>query len=137
MRYSCDHCKYKTDRKLDLARHIKAKHLPHEPNLNKCNKCGKKYSWRTYLLKHLKLCGQPKDFKRSLMHYKCDQCGYKTDYKSSLSAHIVAKHLQRDLNANKCSKCMKSFSKPSSLKRHSKICSQSRKKTLKNDQLLL
>lgn len=59
-KFSCDHCEYKTNNKLHLAAHIQAKHLPRDPNVNKCKKCGKSYSYKSDLVRHSKFCGQKK-----------------------------------------------------------------------------
>lgn len=53
MRFTCDHCNYKSDVKSNLLEHIRAKHSPRDPNLNKCSKCEKSFLWQSSLWKHL------------------------------------------------------------------------------------
>lgn len=53
--FSCHYCKYKSYRKHDLIQHIQAIHLPQNPNLNKCKRCGKNFSQRSSLLRHLRV----------------------------------------------------------------------------------
>lgn len=130
---SCDSCSYKTDRKSRLSNHILAKHLPRDPNLNKCKKCGRSYSWRSDLLKHLKICNKSKDIKKSLQRYSCDLCAFKSDRKYRLADHIQVKHLPKILSSQKCQKCNKSCSRRSTLQNHLKICGKS--KNLKHSML--
>lgn len=117
--FYCHHCKYKTDRKLNLARHIQAKHFPRDLSLNSCSQCAKSFSERSGLQVHLKICGQTES---SLKYFSCHHCQYKTNYKSSLSRHIQTKHLPRNLNLNKCVKCEKNYSTETCLRAHSKMC---------------
>lgn len=56
MRFSCDQCDYKTYDKCNLTRHIRAKHLPRDPNLNKCERCEKNFGDSSSLRKHSKIC---------------------------------------------------------------------------------
>lgn len=51
-RFACDICGHKCLSKFALTYHIKTKHLPRDPNSNKCNKCQKCFSSNSYLLKH-------------------------------------------------------------------------------------
>lgn len=121
-RLSCHHCTYKCDLKSSIICHIQAKHLPWDPNLNKCSNCGKNYSDRSNFLKHSKLCHPSEDVKYTLIRFSCDHCNFKSNFKANLACHVQAKHLPRDHNANKCSKCGKNYSKKSGLLRHLKIC---------------
>lgn len=123
-RLNCGHCKYETIRKSDLTKHIKLKHLPRNPNTNKCNNCAKNFSCAWYLRQHSKACGQPKDLAGLSKNYTCGQCNYKSIRKTDLASHIKLKHLPRDSNSNKCGNCMKSFTLRSSLLSHLKICGQ-------------
>ena len=52
----------------------------------RCMKCGKVYSWKTNLRRHLRLeCGMTPQF-------QCSFCSYITKRKSSLERHVFAKH---------------------------------------------
>lgn len=54
----CDYCDYKTYNKYHVETHIQAKHLPKDPNANKCSRCEKSFSQKSSLIKHLKICGK-------------------------------------------------------------------------------
>jgi hypothetical protein len=57
-------------------------HGSHHP----CSRCGKVYSWRTNLLRHLRLeCGKKP-------HCQCPYCPYVTSHKTTLQEHIRRKH---------------------------------------------
>lgn len=88
----------------------------------KCGKCTKIYSSPKSLKNHLKTCGKSDDPKRLMKRYFCDNCKYKSVYKTSLLQHIQAKHSPRDPNSNKCNGCGKCYS--SNLLRHLKLCEQ-------------
>lgn len=121
-RFSCMLCNYKCRDRNNLNHHIEVNHLSRDARSKKCDKCAKIFMNRQNLLKHSRLCGQSNDFRRSVMNLSCEYCDYKTDCKPTLSNHIQSKHLPRDPNVNKCSKCDKNFSRSSYLKIHSKIC---------------
>lgn len=90
------------------------------PFLYQCGRCMKNFELCYALIKHLKdICNvKPK--------YFCDHCQIKTKEKSDLAKHIIAKHLPRDANKNKCDKCEKVFAYRRGLIRHSKKCGQNR-----------
>lgn len=67
--FYCDHCNYKTINKSRLAEHINLNHLARDASLNKCEKCGKMYLFRTSLRRHSKNCGQSKS-RGSLSKFK-------------------------------------------------------------------
>ncbi|PSN32882.1 hypothetical protein C0J52_13325 [Blattella germanica] len=51
-----------------------------------CTKCGKVYSWKANLGRHMRLeCGK-------IPHLQCPHCSYVTNRKSSLDRHILKKH---------------------------------------------
>lgn len=51
-----------------------------------CSRCGKVYSWRTNLLRHLRLeCGKKP-------HCQCPYCLYVTSHKTTLQEHIRRRH---------------------------------------------
>ena len=51
-----------------------------------CSRCGKVYTWRTNLLRHLRLeCGKEP-------HCQCPYCPYITNHKTTLQEHIRRKH---------------------------------------------
>lgn len=51
-----------------------------------CSRCGKVYSWRTNLLRHLRLeCGKKP-------HCQCPYCLYVTNHKTTLQEHIRRRH---------------------------------------------
>lgn len=79
------------NRKLNLSRHIRAKHSLRDSNRNKCRKFGKDYLNRLTLSTQLKFCGHTKDFKRSLMRLSSDHCNY-NNHKGTLFHHIQEKH---------------------------------------------
>lgn len=120
-RFSCDHCNYKSDKKPSLTIHIRAKHLPPDPNLYKCKKCDRSYANRSNLNRHSKVCGLSKNLLSSLM-YSCDDCEYKTIEKANLAKHIKYKHLPRD-ESNYCNRCGKSIA---DLRLHLKTCNLSK-----------
>lgn len=121
-RFSCHLCGFRSRNKYNLRDHIQAIHMPQDPNLNKCKKCGKNYSRESHLYRHSKVCGQSKEFIRSLWRYACEHCSFKTDRKSHLFDHLYGTHFARDPNMNKCEKCGKTFSLLTYLIAHSKIC---------------
>lgn len=121
-RFSCNLCDYRSKYKSNLVNHNQTIHLPRNPNLNKCKKCGKNFSNKGHLNRHLKICGQTEEFKRSLMRFSCDHCELKTDSKFHLKDHIHSKHMPRDSNTNKCKKCGKTYASLMSFNCHKKIC---------------
>lgn len=125
MRYSCDQCEYKCHEKSTMKRH-QAKHSSNNFNSNTCSICGKNFSHRSTFLHHSKICGKPKDSKRSLMRFSCNECEYKCFFKEGIRLHIQARHLVRDCESNKCSKCNKSYANRANLWRHLKICGLSK-----------
>lgn len=130
-RYHCDYCEYKTPLKGNLIPHIQARHLPPDPNRNRCNKCSYNFRHPSSLIKHLKICGV-KDFATlsKLKRYSCEHCDYKTRDKSSLIGHMLVKHLPNDPELNKCGKCGKVYSCLSLLRKHAKFCSLSKDEKL-------
>lgn len=124
--FQCDHCNYKSPRKNDLRCHLEAKHMPQDPNSNRCKNCGKRFSRVTYFKSHLKLCGQPEDVKRSFLRFTCDYCQHKTYEKPQLINHIRTRHLPRDLMSYKCKNCGKLYNSCSSLNYHLRSCGRTR-----------
>lgn len=120
MRFSCDHCKYRSYSKNNLGRHIIAKHLPRDYESNNCSQCGKFFSVLSSLRSQAKICGLSKEEKRSLMRFTCNYCNYKCETKTVMRQHIQARHLLQIVYTNKCTKYEKDFSCRSTLLRHLK-----------------
>lgn len=132
-RFGCEYCGHRSYRKTLLAEHIQAKHLPYDPNLNKCGKCEKAFSSKSNLRRHLKICSNfNKDLpsKIELRRFSCDHCDYRAMNKASVALHIQAMHLPRDFKSNNCSKCKKNFSTHGNLRAHEKMCGMSEFKKL-------
>lgn len=131
-RFFCDHCNYNVLEKYKLVPHMQAKHLPQHLNINKCDKCGRNFSYHSNLARHSKICGKSEDLKRSLKRFCCDYCNYKVLEKSSLLRHIKL-HLSEDPNGYKCQKCERIFSKRQYCTMHSKVCglSQEERKSVR------
>lgn len=121
-RFSCDHCKFKTHVKSVLVSHIQAKHLPRNSDLHKCNKCERKFSFRSNLHRHLKTCCKDAESIRQIKRFSCDICDYRALCKSRLAQHILGMHLPRNPHANKCTKCNKTFFSRENLRGHLEIC---------------
>lgn len=123
MLFSCAHCDYGTDYKHHLSDHINSKHVPRHLNLNKCDKCGKKYAVRGHAFRtHVKICGRSEDYVHSLKNFSCADCEYKAYFKTVLADHILVNHLPRDHIANYCQKCGKRILCRKTFRRHSKTC---------------
>lgn len=123
--FCCAHCDYKTFNRTNFIQHFRAKHLVRDPSAYKCHKCAKCLSSKGHLSRHLKLCGQTKDFKRSLMTYSCDHCDFRAFEKAVILNHINAKHLSPDSTSRKCNKCARSYKNDACLLSHLRTCSQS------------
>lgn len=119
--FSCYHCNHKAQCYAALAQHIRARHLPRNPNWNKCPKCGVSYSSKTNLVTHLAICGIPMHL-RPPKRFSCDHCNLKFLSKKSVAVHIEAKHLPPGTNLKICEKCKKVFSYQTNLTRHLKSC---------------
>lgn len=91
-RFCCDHCDYKTFVKNTMIRHIRAKHLPRDPNLNKCVDCKKSYKSRDYLRRHLKIC-KKKNSAHSSFRLRCDHCEYSCEKKKDFVRHMQLEHM--------------------------------------------
>lgn len=105
--------------------HVSAMKLSSDSSPNRCSNCKKSYSQRSTLKRHSETCGKTKLLKPSLK-FKCDYCAYKTPLKSNLRLHIQGRHLPRDPSLNKCKRCQFSFSHPSSLLKHSRMCGKTK-----------
>lgn len=91
-RFTCDFCQKRTYAKIILLDHIHFKHLPPDPDYNKCDGCGKNYSCHKTLLSHSKLCGKSKEYIRSLLRHSCNLCDFRTSSSSHLNLHHQRKH---------------------------------------------
>lgn len=149
--FSCDHCNFAANLKSNLAVHIQAKHLSQDSNPHKCNKCEKNFSSKGNLTQHMQaihlnpgmykcdkckrscsrkadlqrhsiICRLSKDEKLLLKRISCDYCSSKFLIKAKVREHIINKHLPRNPNSNKCSKCEKSYSTRNGLKKHLQTC---------------
>lgn len=131
-RFSCNYCDFETNGKVRLSAHIEAKHLQKDPDsenlLHVCGKCGRNYSYRSCLLKHIKTCCQPNDVVliSKSKRLSPDQHDSKCNKKSKLTGHIKEVHLGEDIHLNKCDKCEKNCFTRSKLIKHIKICGQLR-----------
>lgn len=110
--HQCQYCGKRFQFKTSLVHHLNC----HSANPRfKCHFCGKILSAHKMLLKHLvKQHGQSVDDDLVPVH-KCEDCGYKTIYKSDLTKHR-RKHTGE--KPYKCPICFKEFSDSSILRRH-------------------
>lgn len=120
-------CRYQSNRKIDLIRHMKYRHCKGKV----CRICCKFFDSQKLLLKHkqqdhppvkceFKGCNKkfPDKYQTKLhyirIHLKikphkrfgCDLCGWKIDNKTCLIDHIESRHLNKKY---KCEKCEKNF----------------------------
>ncbi|XP_063229147.1 zinc finger protein 629-like [Bacillus rossius redtenbacheri] len=108
-RWRCPHCPFRSRLENGLVHHIRAKHesappraslecerlfgvdrpwgvCGPSPELFPCEKCGKAYSLRNNLLRHVRReCGQEPQF-------RCPHCPKRSKRKSNLLQHIRTKH---------------------------------------------
>ena len=100
----CDH-KFKTSR--CLKDHIK--HM-HEEGQTGCLKCGKKFSTRTNLRRHLKMCGITD------LEFECGLCSKKYKTKRYLTEHVQQIHESKFIA--QCFQCGKVFHQRALFNKH-------------------
>ncbi|XP_033210150.1 zinc finger protein 718-like isoform X2 [Belonocnema kinseyi] len=88
--FICDICDYKSKRKDYLLNHMKSRHSLKPKTKYNCDKCSRSYSWICDLNRHKQL--KHAEVKPQVF---CDFCGHKTNMKSSLAKHIIARHLNK------------------------------------------
>ena len=98
-----------------LFSHIKEYHIK-DPNERHCELCKKSFPSQKFLSDHVQ------NFHQGVKPNKCKQCPKSYFHNETLKAHIVKKHLQKELmgNANEivCSLCNKMFSSKLDFENH-------------------
>ena len=136
---TCSNCNKVFESKMKLTNHVR---YNHSPWLYSCALCGKKFSMKRDLERHIVPCAQGKGKKSTLQDPKftCEMCRKGFSSKDSLVPHIRRKHKVELLNQPtafkreifekyfpmrrkrevpwNCTKCSQSFKKNSHLKRH-------------------
>ena len=106
-KFQCKACNYKTNMKRNLKKHFEALHK-HKHKKYICNKCHQSFSLPEYLGRHMKSVHTDKLL-------KCEDCNYKTKTKSILKMHIEAIH---DKIVYRCDLCDYSSGWRSHLSKH-------------------
>jgi len=131
--FQCGKCDYATDHKKSLKGHLHT----HEKIIERCNKfnriliknkihdcrldckfCGKKFSRRNVVLKHIKN-HHTHEIGRSF--YECDSCDLKFYLKKPLRTHMEAKHADGKIQTFTCDLDGKTFKLKEQIAKHMKI----------------
>lgn len=106
----CTHngCKkvFATQERMD--RHVRSEHLGEKPHI--CQRCGKSFGLRSYLMDHLLRCQQ--------LHYCCDKCQERFNSRASLNDH---RHTVHEGKVFSCL-CGRVFKSSGGLRRHKMKC---------------
>ena len=88
---TCSNCSKVFEAKVQLWNHIRDNH---SPRLLKCALCGKKFTRKRDLERHLVPCAQGKGRKSTCQDPKftCEMCGKGFDCKKRLAPHVRSKH---------------------------------------------
>ena len=123
--YSCEYCGKAMKLLSSLRRHLRIKHGPRKPQLQKsnpttdkaeyterfgCNYCGKAFAGHTSLKNHVRIHTGERP-------YSCEYCGRAFTQKGNLKAHMVVHGGEKIYF---CQYCGKSYTQGSSLNRHIK-----------------
>ena len=102
----------------DLKRHVMAVHAKIKDHV--CNVCGRSFSWKEALNRHLSLVHLEKSVKglNDQLSYECETCGSSFTTKPNLCAHKKTIHLK--IKDYRCRDCGASFYKSSHLNMHQK-----------------
>ena len=105
--FSCAHCDYETNNRRLLNRHVIRNHTHDYPH--HCTVCQKGFTQLSHLECHLKTHTGVRDF-------ACAHCNYKTNDRSHLKKHVIAKHTHD--HPHHCPVCQKGFNIPDRMKKH-------------------
>jgi phenylpropionate dioxygenase-like ring-hydroxylating dioxygenase large terminal subunit len=141
-KYSCIECKYSTNHKCSIERHLKSKkHIEHiKPKIlditcdHQCLGCLKKYNSQSSLWHHKQKCVPLKDAiatSKVKEEFGCIDCKYSTTNKTSMQKHLITpRHIEQmkpktlDIEwINQCLICYKKYDSQSSLWHHKQKCS--------------
>ncbi|XP_033231798.1 zinc finger protein 726-like [Belonocnema kinseyi] len=91
--FECKFCGKLFTRKYGRSLHMRVVHLKTNTQSSQarhnCDKCSRSYKWPHGLNRHKRL-----EHSASKPQFICDNCGYKTNRKSTLSTHVTSRHLQ-------------------------------------------
>jgi hypothetical protein len=141
-KFSCVECKYFTNIKSSIQRHMKTKkHIEQmTPRVldieceHQCLICHKKYNSQSSLWHHKQKCLPSKDDVNAISKVKeefgCIDCKYSTTNKTSMQKHLTTeKHIEQmkpkilDIEwEHQCLRCLKKCNSQSSLWHHKQIC---------------
>ena len=107
--FPCHECDYKFSIKSELNRHLKV-HSGGADRAWPCVICGKRFLYKSHVEIHMRSHTKEKPF-------CCNLCNKAFTTNGKLTEHIKYTH-SKTPEINKCPKCMKTFSRPDTLKRH-------------------
>ena len=99
VRYPCDICDHIATQKINLQKHIQAKHERDQRPEYKCSDCNYKSIHKSSITFHKKI-----KHTENPTYHNCDKCEYKSKFKSSLSNHEKLKHTENP-SFHSCSTC--------------------------------
>ena len=135
--FQCCKCKNVYDKVKKVLHHI---YRNHRELKNKCEKCNKKFLYKSGMERHVPICNQGVIYHlmnvdaEGIKKFKCAKCENVYDKKESIYSHFYSMHQGKKF---KCDLCEKHFAFNSNLKRHKNSCDGSveiKYKILQNDQ---